>query len=947
MDSPYKRRRLFTSETPDVELHKRRVHNDMKLKSRFEAIFEKYSKDFSGVGDIIDFEKDEIVVNNGHIANMLDEKDPGNDSEWSDDPDDPLSDDDIATRPMQEIIPDSQGLDSSDDDPLGMPEEVIPFANSSFHQWRAVSTSEGKTKRGRDGKANTARQTHAFSSPIRPLHPSASQKVHPPPIFQDKPFIERSWRFPPLPEDSNVQLALPSPSFSDQDESEPTRSVSPPGISIWAPVKNGVRSRRVESPGFPWTKNELELLRHYKTSTDLTFEDMCTHFPGRTNKALRQRWLSLNQQEPPLTHLLQRKSWNRWTPEEDQLLHNLKTTTNKTYAEIQRQIPRHPTSTIPYHWYRLREKLDQPLERVDVLVSDIPASPDHGKLPAEDIHYQQDDLDELSQLNSSQAFVESLSSGSHDGELSEKLVPLEDLEANPRLDDENAAQRKFPSDLVIPDSQGSEGTQHLARQSSDTQACVVGSIPLEKLGDKDHAFKDSFHLLPDLDASSYSENLKTCSIHCNHPPTSTTVHSQKCKHVADSDDNDRQGPSGPIQNLLALVEEEPPDASQSHWSSGQQIVKPGKPPNSEAASPKPCSLSEPCHQLERKLGVSCLEDSEPSDPDSSSLDAGKTHEPAIQTATDTPQGAITASMSLTLLNPAETTNITDDQPSSEATVESHDPQSPTTTTGAGSSQMELENSTGSINMEYECSKQINVVASLRQWFQCVEICNPSSTPLVSLAAASSIHEEEIEKDGLCLLPQPSEGQRVVDKSTIGNEDQKSKHCDPFRERTERDHCYSEQEAHYAFPEPQLLAASNEQKGVRCSNTTDTVDIAIGVDQGNFVPFNNNDLTAKDLSPKIPSFQQQRTSMEENEEDDLQMSYELTLTSKRKVTQQAGGASPYRPTFAASINDTNMSDDELSTPSKAAQKQVEMTPVRSVSGVRQGLSNNVSGFSVAF
>jgi hypothetical protein len=56
--------------------HDRRV-NDERLKSRFESIFAKYGKDFTGVGDEIDLATGRIVVDNGHLARMQHEADPG------------------------------------------------------------------------------------------------------------------------------------------------------------------------------------------------------------------------------------------------------------------------------------------------------------------------------------------------------------------------------------------------------------------------------------------------------------------------------------------------------------------------------------------------------------------------------------------------------------------------------------------------------------------------------------------------------------------------------------------------------------------------------------------------------------------------------------------------------------------------------------------------------
>ena len=61
----------------DDDLGGQRTRNDLLLKSRFESIFEKYSHDFSGVGDSIDVISLTIDVNNGHLQSMENETDPG------------------------------------------------------------------------------------------------------------------------------------------------------------------------------------------------------------------------------------------------------------------------------------------------------------------------------------------------------------------------------------------------------------------------------------------------------------------------------------------------------------------------------------------------------------------------------------------------------------------------------------------------------------------------------------------------------------------------------------------------------------------------------------------------------------------------------------------------------------------------------------------------------
>ncbi|EFR02129.1 hypothetical protein MGYG_05131 [Nannizzia gypsea CBS 118893] len=83
MSPPNKRRRIESQSSPndglshDFDVNKARKANNLRLKSRFESIFEKYGKDFSSVGDEIDLAKGTIVVDNGHLTEMGDEHDVG------------------------------------------------------------------------------------------------------------------------------------------------------------------------------------------------------------------------------------------------------------------------------------------------------------------------------------------------------------------------------------------------------------------------------------------------------------------------------------------------------------------------------------------------------------------------------------------------------------------------------------------------------------------------------------------------------------------------------------------------------------------------------------------------------------------------------------------------------------------------------------------------------
>ncbi|KAK7223683.1 hypothetical protein V2G26_011686 [Clonostachys chloroleuca] len=55
---------------PDVQLAKKREAVGNRFQAAMSSIFDKYGRDFEDIGDEIDFETGEIVVDNGHLANM-------------------------------------------------------------------------------------------------------------------------------------------------------------------------------------------------------------------------------------------------------------------------------------------------------------------------------------------------------------------------------------------------------------------------------------------------------------------------------------------------------------------------------------------------------------------------------------------------------------------------------------------------------------------------------------------------------------------------------------------------------------------------------------------------------------------------------------------------------------------------------------------------------------
>lgn len=68
------------SSDEEIDLHsldRDRQLSRLRLKSTFEDIFTKYEFDFSNVGDEIDLDTEEVIVDNGHLSGMLDEHDVG------------------------------------------------------------------------------------------------------------------------------------------------------------------------------------------------------------------------------------------------------------------------------------------------------------------------------------------------------------------------------------------------------------------------------------------------------------------------------------------------------------------------------------------------------------------------------------------------------------------------------------------------------------------------------------------------------------------------------------------------------------------------------------------------------------------------------------------------------------------------------------------------------
>ncbi|KAI9171697.1 hypothetical protein HJFPF1_01186 [Paramyrothecium foliicola] len=108
---------------PDYKLSLQRAYADHKFQATMAHIFEKYSRDFEGIGDEIDMVTGEIVVNNGHLDRMRNEADVGLDTGETNE-ENGSEDDGIF---LGDLLDDG---DDDDDNEVGREEENGPAART-------------------------------------------------------------------------------------------------------------------------------------------------------------------------------------------------------------------------------------------------------------------------------------------------------------------------------------------------------------------------------------------------------------------------------------------------------------------------------------------------------------------------------------------------------------------------------------------------------------------------------------------------------------------------------------------------------------------------------------------------------------------------------------------------------------------------------------------------
>ncbi|MCJ1480665.1 hypothetical protein MMC06_000820 [Schaereria dolodes] len=418
MERPLKRP-CVSFPDPFEQLYQRRARNDLHLKSKFESIFQKYSKDFSKVGDEIDIVSGEIVVNNGHIQSMENEQDVIGGRDQPDELGDGGPDEDRDALHAQRKsyataqkggtyvvkMPIDSGIGGFEDDNTDsiMGDIQEPVASSAYGNIAENTKVQPY--------AITPSRTNGTNSDGYNIAGMPSQRYVPPPIVErlkqtnlhhhvtsaglitlEEPVVESAWRTPPLPilqPDYSPRLSLSS---TQVVEHELERPYSPPGLSLWSSMRTSKRPTVVKPRvgGKSTSKAFTHHSRGVKTKSGITpvrrnskISSPSTDIIASSSENIELAHndiLSLKTEQKKATvetpDIPLEVSSTSWSPKEDQLLRYLRTATGLDYSEIGKYFPGRTIDTIKTQCTQyMRDVSGEPFtEQEDKLIHQLKAT---------------------------------------------------------------------------------------------------------------------------------------------------------------------------------------------------------------------------------------------------------------------------------------------------------------------------------------------------------------------------------------------------------------------------------------------------------------------------------------------------------------------------------------------------------------------------------------------
>ncbi|KAJ4862911.1 centromere protein scm3 domain-containing protein [Trichoderma breve] len=178
---------------PDYKLSVERAYADQRFQITMAHIFEKYGRDFDGIGDEIDLVTGEIVVNNGHVRNMRDEGDVGDGlagdlADGEDDEDEGILLEDLFDDEEEDGDENINDMDDDEEDRIIQGRE----ASRDSHSTALVlgSSSRNTLDVSRAVARSSLYAAKGFASPTE--LPFASSPFS----FDRSPFATEPWGFP-------------------------------------------------------------------------------------------------------------------------------------------------------------------------------------------------------------------------------------------------------------------------------------------------------------------------------------------------------------------------------------------------------------------------------------------------------------------------------------------------------------------------------------------------------------------------------------------------------------------------------------------------------------------------------------------------------------------------------------------------------------------------------
>ncbi len=307
MERPRKRRRILS---PDTDLDELRARNNAKLKTTFESIFEKYGRDFSGIGDEIDLETGKILVNNGHLLGMTDEKDAGADG---------CMFDELGTQPQSESIYVGKEANNQNDQSTGPAQELadrvvgdvswlsddadslmgdVIVDNSPLAVGSGIQELRLPDFDLRSGGSPPSATGHDHRTPftlarsdidLNTANTRSQQDVKA--KFIESPVIGPAWPTPPRTRSASGPRVQPTPSAVSTVYAKSERFLSPQRLSLCTST-----DKRPHGHSPKWTHEEENLLLNLLSHKTLEYakirELFRERFPRRSAKAISDHWNS-------------------------------------------------------------------------------------------------------------------------------------------------------------------------------------------------------------------------------------------------------------------------------------------------------------------------------------------------------------------------------------------------------------------------------------------------------------------------------------------------------------------------------------------------------------------------------------------------------------------------------------------------------------------------------